>query len=53
MLAQQPELQQQFDQALVEDEALRTNPRERYNWFYRQMPFYDQKYLKYPVLTEL
>jgi murein tripeptide amidase MpaA len=52
MLAQQPELQQQFDQALAEDEALRTNPRERYNWFYRQMPFYDRQYLKYPVLIE-
>lgn len=33
MLAQQPELQQQFDQALAKDEALRNNPRERYNWF--------------------
>jgi len=52
MLAQQPELQQQFDQALAQDEALRTNPRERYNWFYRQMPFYDRQYLKYPVLIE-
>ena len=52
MLAQQPELQQQFDQALAEDEALRTNPRERYNWFYRQMPFYDRQYLKYPLLIE-
>lgn len=52
MLAAQPQLQQQFDQALAQDEALRTNPRERYNWFYRQMPFYDQQYLKYPVLIE-
>ncbi|MDP2716020.1 M14 family metallopeptidase [Rheinheimera sp.] len=52
MLAQQPELQQQFDQALAQDEALRTNPRQRYNWFYRQMPFYDRQYLKYPVLIE-
>ncbi|MGP9800754.1 M14 family metallopeptidase [Rheinheimera sp. NSM] len=52
MLAEQPELQQQFDQALAQDEALRANPRERYNWFYRQMPFYDRQYLKYPVLIE-
>ncbi|MDR6982525.1 hypothetical protein J2X32_001143 [Rheinheimera pacifica] len=52
MLAQQPELQQQFDQALAKDEALRNNPRERYNWFYRQMPFYDNQYLKYPVLIQ-
>lgn len=52
MLAQQPALQQQFEQALAKDEQLRNNPRERYNWFYRQMPFYDQQYLKYPVLIE-
>jgi murein tripeptide amidase MpaA len=52
MLAQQPELQQQFEQALAKDEALRNNPRERYNWFYRQMPFYDNQYLKYPVLIQ-
>ena len=52
MLAQQPALQQQFEQALAADEQLRNNPRERYNWFYRQMPFYDQQYLKYPVLIE-
>ncbi|WP_240221407.1 M14 family metallopeptidase [Rheinheimera hassiensis] len=52
MLAQQPELQQQFEQALAKDEALKNNPRERYNWFYRQMPFYDNQYLKYPVLIQ-
>ncbi|MBZ9610621.1 M14 family metallopeptidase [Rheinheimera maricola] len=53
MLDEQPELKQQFEQALAADEALRNNPRERYNWFYRKMPFYDQHYLKYPVLLEL
>ncbi len=52
MLAKQPELQQQFDQALAQDDALRNNPRERYNWFYRQMPYYDQQYLQYPVLLQ-
>lgn len=52
MLAQQPELKQQYEQALAANEALRNNPRERYNWFYRRMPFYDQHYLKYPVLIE-
>lgn len=52
MLAQQPALKQQFDKALAENDQLRNNPRERYNWFYRQMPFYDQHYLKYPVLIE-
>ena len=36
----------------LEDEKLRNNPRERYNWFYQKMPYYDQAYLKYPVLIE-
>ena len=53
LLAQQPELQQQFEQALAADEALRNNPRERYNWFYQKLRYYDQNYLKYPVLIEM
>ncbi|MFT5546280.1 M14 family metallopeptidase [Rheinheimera aquimaris] len=52
MLVQQPELKAQFEQALTQDETLRANPRERYNWFYQKMPYYDQAYLKYPVLIE-
>ncbi|HEX5791997.1 MAG TPA: M14 family metallopeptidase, partial [Rheinheimera sp.] len=52
MLKQQPELAAQFEQALAQDEALRNNPRERYNWFYKQMPYYDNQYLKYPLLIE-
>ena len=53
LLKEQPELQQQFDKALAEDAGLRNNPRARYNWFYRKLPYYDQSYLKYPVLIEL
>ena len=53
LLAQQPELKQQFEQALAADDALRNNPRERYNWFYQKLRYYDQNYLKYPVLIEM
>jgi murein tripeptide amidase MpaA len=52
LISEQPELQLQFEQALQEDEALRSNPRERYNWFYQKLRYYDQTYLKYPVLIE-
>lgn len=52
LLAEQPQLQQQFDQALQNDEALRKNPRARYDWFYQKLRYYDQAYLKYPVLLE-
>jgi hypothetical protein len=53
LLQEQPQLQQQFDQALQRDEALRSNPRARYDWFYQKLRYYDQTYLKYPVLIEL
>ncbi len=52
LLQAQPELQQQFEQALQDDDALRNNPRERYNWFYQKLRYYDETYLKYPVLIE-
>ena len=52
LLTQQPQLRQQFAQALEADEALRNNPRARYDWFYQKLPYYDQAYLNYPVLIE-
>jgi len=52
LLQEQPQLQQQFDQALQANEALRNDPRARYDWFYQKLRYYDQAYLKYPVLIE-
>lgn len=53
LLEQQPELKQQFAQALAENSALNVDPRARYDWFYQKLPYYDQHYLKYPILIEL
>ncbi|CAM3840913.1 M14 family metallopeptidase [Rheinheimera salexigens] len=53
LLEQQPELKQQFAQALAENSALNIDPRARYDWFYQKLPYYDQHYLKYPILIEL
>lgn len=53
LLEQQPELKQQFAQALAENSALNIDPRARYDWFYQKLPYYDQAYLKYPILIEL
>ncbi|WNO61209.1 M14 family metallopeptidase [Rheinheimera sp. MMS21-TC3] len=53
LLEQQPKLKQQFAEALAENSALKADPRARYDWFYQKLPYYDQQFLKYPILIEL
>lgn len=52
MMDENPELRAEFEKALVEDESLRTNPAQRLEWFYRRTPWYDERYLLYPVGRE-
>ncbi|MCL1095506.1 M14 family metallopeptidase [Shewanella kaireitica] len=49
MLKQDPALQAAFDEAL-KDEAFAADPKARLRWFYQRSPYYDNQYLKYPVL---
>ncbi|MEZ9594432.1 M14 family metallopeptidase [Shewanella sp. 10N.261.52.F9] len=49
MLANDPSLQAEFDKALS-DEAFAADPKARLRWFYERCPYYDNQYLKYPVL---
>lgn len=51
-LAADPKLKQQFEQAVTADPQLKKDGRARLNWFYQRSPFYDQHYLKYPILLE-
>jgi len=51
-LVADPKLKQQFDEAVKADAKLQKDGRARLNWFYQRSPFYDQNYLKYPVLLE-
>jgi len=51
-LAADPKLKQQFDQAVKADAKLQKDGQARLNWFYQRSPFYDQHYLKYPILLE-
>ncbi|RVU41250.1 carboxypeptidase [Rheinheimera riviphila] len=51
-LVADPKLKQQFDQAVQADATLQKDGQARLNWFYQRSPFYDQAYLKYPVLLE-
>lgn len=49
MLKDDPTLQAEFDKAL-KDPEFAANPRARLRWFYERSPYYDNQYLKYPVL---
>lgn len=51
-LAADPKLKQQFEQAVKADAKLQKDGQARLNWFYQRSPFYDQHYLKYPILLE-
>lgn len=53
MLERDPELRQRFYDKLAHDAEFRGDPGARLEWFYRQTPYYDQRYLIYPVGREL
>lgn len=51
MLAQDPKLKKEFEQKL-KDKAFEENPSARLAFFYQRSSYYDQEYLKYPVLLQ-
>jgi hypothetical protein len=50
MLADDPKLAQEFNKKVNKDKDFAKNAEARLNWLYEHSPFYDQAYLKYPVL---
>ena len=50
MLSDDPKLAEAFNKKLKQDKAFATNSEARLNWLYEHSPFYDQAYLKYPIL---
>jgi hypothetical protein len=52
MLAGDPLLKAEFETRLKEDEAFAASPLRRLQFFYERSPFYDQRYLLYPVGRE-
>jgi hypothetical protein len=53
MLAADPALKAEFDAKLAADPAFAADPRARLAWFYERTPFYDQRYLLYPIAREI
>ena len=52
MLAADPRLRRQWQQALEADAGLRDDPRRRLEWFYQRSAYYDQRYRLYPVARQ-
>ncbi|NOU49432.1 peptidase M14 [Pseudoalteromonas sp. JBTF-M23] len=50
MLKDNPAMALEFDRKIREDKAFANNPSARMEWLYAQTPYYDQAYLKYPIL---
>ena len=49
MLSADEDLKQRFEQKLAGDEAFAASKYQRLMWFYEQTPFFDERYLLYPV----
>lgn len=52
MLTENPQLKEEFEKAKQDDPALTTEKYRIYEWFYSKSPYFDQRYLVYPVGVE-
>lgn len=52
MLAADPRLAAEFQKKLATDDSFRASSDERLRWFYRRTPFWDDRWLLYPVGRE-
>jgi murein tripeptide amidase MpaA len=53
MLARDPALRTEFEAKLAADPAFAADPTKRLAWFYARTPYYDERYLLYPVGREV
>lgn len=52
MLAADPALKAEFEAKLAAEPGFAADPHARLAWFYERTPFYDDRYLLYPVARE-
>ena len=52
MLAEDKALKAEFEAKLAKEPAFAKDPAARLEWFYQRSPFFDERYLLYPVLIE-
>ena len=53
MLASNPALKAAFEAKLKADPKFAADPAARLGWFYERTPYYDQRFLLYPIGREL
>jgi murein tripeptide amidase MpaA len=53
MLAENPALKAEFEASLAADPKFAADPDARLGWFYERTPYYDERFLLYPVGREL
>ena len=53
MLDEDPELRAAFEKKLETDPDFAGDPRARLQWFYEKTPYWDERYLLYPVGREM
>lgn len=53
MLGNDPALKAEFEAKLKADPAFAADPQARLTWFYARTPYYDDRYLLYPIGREL
>jgi hypothetical protein len=53
MLATDPRLRKEFEARLRSDRKFAADPEARLKWFYARTPYYDMRYLLYPIGREL
>jgi hypothetical protein len=53
MLATNPVLKAEFERKLASDPKFAADPDARLAWFYERTPYYDERYLLYPIGREL
>jgi hypothetical protein len=52
MLAEDPALKKEFEAKLGDEPEFARDAKARLSWFYQRSPFYDERYLLYPVGIE-
>ncbi len=53
MMARDPALKTEFEARLAADPAFAKDANARLEWFYKRSPYYDERYLLYPVGREM
>jgi len=52
MLATDPDLKAEFERRLATDEAFRSSPEQRLDFFYSHTPYADPRWRLYPIARE-